>query len=305
MRRVDKNRNDPPEIFTREGVLLEWRTIATTQNKDLIRDAVYKGTYKDAGGRTRSAVRDKLNQYYHGKCAYCEQYCKAEIEHYRPKKGVTGEPAHPGYYWLCYEWSNLVPSCRYCNTEGGKGNQFPIAGNRVTAPAFLSDGAPDEALYSAHTAQLAGEKPLLLHPEIDDPEDCLGFDSSTGVVSMRGEDPGGRGAATIRICNLNRDDLTLSRLHSVFQPFKKHILTIFTLVADGLMPSSNLPAALGIVFRQLHDDAMNPEKEFTLLRKYIFSSTARFEAVFAPYIESEQQKELVILAFRRYKNAPL
>jgi uncharacterized protein (TIGR02646 family) len=117
---------------------------------DKIADKIYKGEYtKD--GKTRSAVREALALYYLGKCAYCENMeKKAEIEHYRPKKGVTGEAAHPGYFWVCYQWTNLVPSCRYCNTEGGKANQFPVQGARVSAFPKKADGKPDYARFSAY-----------------------------------------------------------------------------------------------------------------------------------------------------------
>ena len=80
---------------------------------------------------------------FYGKCAYCEapirDYQHGDVEHFRPKAGVTdengqpvclfdeqgqvqigadGEPVkHPGYYWLAYEWTNLLPTCVKCNQD--------------------------------------------------------------------------------------------------------------------------------------------------------------------------------------------
>ena len=86
---------------------------------------------------------------FHGKCAYCEQVVTGDqhgdVEHYRPKGAVTDAEnqtvyvvvdgqhrAHPGYYWLAYDWKNLLPACIRCNqlskSSGGeligKGNRF-------------------------------------------------------------------------------------------------------------------------------------------------------------------------------------
>jgi hypothetical protein len=42
---------------------------------------------------------------------------------------------HPGYYWLAYEWTNLLPSCYDCNSfrrhgtmkaGPGKNERFPV-----------------------------------------------------------------------------------------------------------------------------------------------------------------------------------
>ena len=78
---------------------------------------------------------------FHGKCVYCEtpmnDIFPGDVEHYRPKGKVTDEnydlvymqnddgsfvsdengenKPHPGYFWLAYEWTNLMPSCTYCN----------------------------------------------------------------------------------------------------------------------------------------------------------------------------------------------
>ena len=124
--------------FPVPGILVTQETtsalIAIVENadKEAIRDNIYKGKYRDpSSGKDRYEVRERLRDIYYNKCAYCEDIdAKPEVEHYRPKKKVSEDSSHPGYYWLCYEWTNLLPSCHYCNTESGKRNQFPKFGGR-------------------------------------------------------------------------------------------------------------------------------------------------------------------------------
>ncbi|WFU61273.1 hypothetical protein [Bradyrhizobium brasilense] len=139
-------------------------------------------------------VKKRLEDLFHGKCAYCESLyasqAPVDVEHYRPKGSVEGDPAHPGYWWLAAEWTNLLPSCLDCNRrrkqvvptisaglavlyEGmktGKQDSFPVLGRRATAE-------PDD---------LSSERPLLLDPTRDDPDKHLAFwlggDRGAGLV---------------------------------------------------------------------------------------------------------------------------
>jgi uncharacterized protein (TIGR02646 family) len=137
-------------------------------------------------------VKQRLEALFHGKCAYCESYfasqAPVDVEHYRPKGAVEGEPNHPGYWWLAMEWTNLLPSCLDCNrrrrqmapsgaisdlkllyaqTQSGKKDSFPIAGPRA----------------AADTADLELEKPLLLDPTRDNPADHLTYCFAEGAAS--------------------------------------------------------------------------------------------------------------------------
>lgn len=115
-----------------------------------------------------------LLKLFNDKCAYCESVISntqpGDVEHYRPKgrlRDLDGkivriildgnECDHPGYWWLCYEWMNLLPSCIDCNRRrrhgdeaqpAGKADLFPIAGKRAGRP----------------TDPLDDEQPLLLNP---------------------------------------------------------------------------------------------------------------------------------------------
>jgi len=138
-------------------------------------------------------VRIALSNLFHDKCAYCE--CKLErqdmnVEHYRPKGGVGEVECHPGYYWLAYDWGNLLPSCTLCNqkrreieslnvgrsfSRGGKGDSFPISDEEYRAFSACDD--------------LSIEDPILVNPTIDKPSQHITFDPSGEAIHIteRGE----------------------------------------------------------------------------------------------------------------------
>lgn len=107
----------------------------------------------------------KLSKEFKKKCWYCESEeirSDTPIDHFRPKKKVTEDDQHPGYWWLAYDWRNYRCACTYCNstrvvdgTSGGKQNQFPLFN-------------PSERAYDI-SDDLEKENPALLDPfDIDD-----------------------------------------------------------------------------------------------------------------------------------------
>lgn len=146
-------------------------------------------------------LKEYLLAYFHGKCAYCEVNITAgfwgDVEHYRPKKKVEEAPKHRGYYWLAYTPHNLMPSCQLCNQGKGKKNHFPLA---------------NEKLRARRPKDLAAERPLLLNPYTDDPSLHLSFEfdlSGQPTGYLQGKTP--KGTTSVRIYNLNREDLVLAR----------------------------------------------------------------------------------------------
>src|SRR4051794_33084035 len=61
------------------------------------------------------SFKPHLLQLFHGKCSYCESdfrsVDKGEVEHYRPKRRVSEDRTHPGYYWLAFDPSNFLLAC--------------------------------------------------------------------------------------------------------------------------------------------------------------------------------------------------
>lgn len=176
-------------------------------------------------GETPSADRDAIwgrlkrwlaEHAFANKCAYCEgdisAHAPQHAEHWRPKARVTmvgsddtearverdGKP-HPGYWWLAYDWQNIVPACDYCNTAGAKGTKFPIAGTYAFGP---EEGIDVHALDAI-------ERPLLLHPYGPlDPRDHIGF-WHDGTAYARDKSP--HGYWTIKTMGLNREALVNAR----------------------------------------------------------------------------------------------
>lgn len=144
-----------------------------------------------------------LIHVFNGTCAYCETNFTAsdygDAEHYRPKGEVDGDPGHPGYFWLAYDWQNIIPACTLCN-RAGKRTKFPTRNGHVVD-------------VNASTAQLdATEQPLLLHPYAaqgrEDPSDHLEFHPHGVIAPVPGSE---HGAATIEVCALDRRALEEKR----------------------------------------------------------------------------------------------
>src|SRR6516165_11718882 len=163
--------------------LLERAARATAE---MLRSSPRPEFQQDLWGRFRAA----LTELFSGKCAFCESLVDrvefGEIHHFRPKSSVQEDPKFPGYYWLAYEWNNLLLACGLCAMS--KRNHFPIQGARAQSP---SD-------------DLQAELPVLLNPcdEDDEPAAHLLF-ADDGYCSGVTE----RGNVTVQILNLNRPAL--------------------------------------------------------------------------------------------------
>jgi hypothetical protein len=160
-------------------------------------------------------VKDKLKIIYKCKCAFCESNTHVgahkDVEHYRPKTR---------YYWLGYEWSNLLLACQICNRDF-KSIHFPILVevNRITTHPLSKTGEFDREQCPITSDNLKKEVPLLLHPAIDNPQDHLRF-LANGMV----EGTTRKGIESIKVYGLRRDTLQKARENIVFQ-LRKDILS--------------------------------------------------------------------------------
>jgi hypothetical protein len=186
-----------------------------------------------------------LEVKFHGKCAYCETHLRGarqhpDAEHYRPKAGVTVTKLtgvsevprvvcpdgvtrdHIGYFWLAYDWHNLLPSCNLCNRAPGKAQQFPVQLHHAFLVVVPRRGPRSRTAQKTpwglgnfpSTKSLdAIEHPLLLHPYRDDPGEHLCF-GVQGIVGPRAK-PGGTksslGHESIRVFGLDDDALQKRR----------------------------------------------------------------------------------------------
>jgi hypothetical protein len=196
-----------------------------------------------------------LDHVFHGKCAYCETHLggarqPGDAEHFRPKGGVnyrqldagsaacipalaedeTVTPAttiqHPGYFWLAYNWKNLLPACNFCNRAAGKRNQFPIRRKRYAYLKRLTEDQVRELQSPPYPSRKWGgayylapedlndlESPLLLHPYFDtDINDHIGFDSRGQVYARKqGGERSPKGRQSIVVYDLANEDLRIRR----------------------------------------------------------------------------------------------
>ena len=135
---------------------------------------------------------------FHGTCAYCESPDgrtggAIKSAHYRPPGGVLradGTFDRRRYWWLAYEWENLLALCETCATL--KGNRFAILGAE----------APIESTGEALDAEI----PLLIDPRRDRSADHFVYQADGSVTSTTN-----RGQYTIELLALNRDWLVGAR----------------------------------------------------------------------------------------------
>jgi hypothetical protein len=114
----------------------------------------------EANQQRWTALRGAFEEASFEKCWYTE--CKSsgadnDMDHFRPKGKVREDKAHPGYYWLAFNWKNMRLSCQRANrprippggsVAGGKSTHFPLLATGVRAQA------PGDDLGLEHPALL-------------------------------------------------------------------------------------------------------------------------------------------------------
>lgn len=233
-----------------------------------------------------SEVRSALNSIYHSKCAFCETDTSPgapmQVEHYRPKAKVTGVRAHPGYYWLGYEWSNLLLACSSCNSR--KRNRFPITGIRAEI-APLAGASLDTARCRVDSAELLGEDPYLINPEVDaDPMRHFRFQAD-GTMQYRTIE----GKQSIEDYNLMRDPLVLERKEVVYDWVLNQIIRDFDNFNDSKCGQSELMYSLKMTILDLGLYSVDPKKQYTEFAKTCWK---KFNDFFIVLFQSQERKKL-------------
>jgi hypothetical protein len=154
-------------------------------------------------------TRKYLSALFHNKCAFCEQFGKLQVTHFRPvSEAAPAEHAatsHLYYSWLAGAWENLYLVCTACNSASGR--RFPVDGPRVSLPT--------NAMVKAYVKRDSGEWPyfpiqeksLLLDPCYDGKfYQHFRAEMSGALVPISK-----RGTATAEVFRLNRPDLVAAR----------------------------------------------------------------------------------------------
>lgn len=146
-------------------------------------------------------LRGLLSSIFKFRCCYCEIYADSSssgvVEHFRPRGSSPGRVGSTNYiYWhLHADWRNLYWACAACNRY--KADRFPLLNEPVEAGLSY-----DEIVRR--------ERPALLDPCADDPDDHLAFLQDGSVVGLSE-----RGNATIKLFDLNRRQLVTARAEQV------------------------------------------------------------------------------------------
>lgn len=313
MRQVIRNYANKPRVLTLQSTLDDWNNIARGSITKIKRN-IYSHPYYDAEGNTASKVIDHLNKWYLYKCAYCERIYKLDVEHYRPKgevrdlnnqivniSGPNGaNVAHPGYYWLCYEWSNLLPACISCNRDGGKVSKFPTIHTYISNPP-LNGNNLDYLRCQISNVYLTVEQPYLLNPEQDVLQNMFVFevDNEKSGIKIVGNDQANRGQATINICQMNRQEIRIDRLRSVVYPIKKSLISLLKQLSIGGKSIEQIRDEVNSLLQKLYDDAKDFELDHTYLRNYIMESENNFNGIVIPFMPKPLQKVL-LTAYNNY-----
>jgi uncharacterized protein (TIGR02646 family) len=295
---IHKNRNhlSPPETIKSEGFkqLIE-RLLKEKNEHDFEKHRTY----------IRRLSKD-LILLYNNKCGYCETRISTgsyiPMDHYRPKRKLKEDDSHPGYYWLGYEWTNLVPACPGCNNA--KSTHFPIdkynGGERVKKPP-MDRGCLDMAQCQVDSKIHMDEKPLLLHPEVDRPEEHLVF-SPDGKVEAKDESK--KGKNTILICKLNRTELMMARKGVIDRLFKA-VVTHLIKFCDSKdnresIKKETLLYALNNELIKIKR-AQEPHHPYSRLGWFLFE---KFETFFIQRLESEGMKKSALLLGKAFSMFP-
>ncbi len=151
---------------------------------------------------TDKTVKEYLYKSQYEKCCYCEQKRgkgEMDVEHFRPKAGVEENSKHTGYWWLAYEWDNLLTACKICNTK--KGVKFPLQEESKRA-------------FNKHD-DIKKEEPFLINPLTENPEDFIEYDipkNNTQPLMIKAVGKNKRGDKTVsELTGINSEVTLLAR----------------------------------------------------------------------------------------------
>ncbi len=253
-----------------------------------------KNNHKFASNYYREGSFEALKIIYNRKCAFCETDTSVgaslRVDHFRPKAFVKDENSHLGYYWLGYEWSNLILICEKCNRA--KSNKFPIApdGARVFEPILDENGRVSQQHQLMTSQHFLNEKALLLNPELDEVEKHF-------IINSKGEwKPLTKNAQeTELICKLNREELQYKRRTKIMRfvyALRKQLDRFFKEEIDEPHFKINLKD----IFEDLLEKTL-PQNTYSRTYWFMFN---KFDKVILPHIEGEKAKVCIQKAFHAY-----
>lgn len=273
--------------------------LLTKQCQELIQDAISnQGKHKFKSDYYSTGCKEELVSIYNNKCCFCESDASPsafwQVEHFRPKnKSPKKSPhgIHNGYYWLGYEWSNLLLICPKCNNK--KSSHFPLFNNTsriINHPVDQNQNLItliSDALYQ-------NEGNFLLNPEVDQVEDFFIFKPNGDIIGI---DQQGRGETSINLYNLRRDHLILAR-KKISDDYFDEIKTCLSDFLKGEIQEEFLIGLLNLKFRYLLVKSTNRKLEYSRVWHFMFDKFHMFAKYHLP---NQQDYDLVLARFNKFK----
>lgn len=212
-------------------------------------------------------VFEKLKSIYNNKCAFCEGELlnnPKHIEHYRPKNKDERRKkcnANTSYFWLVFSWDNLLLACGSCNSS--KGSCFDVQNKRADYKDVYKNislkNLQDRIKEIDET-----EEPLLVNPE---QEEQTFFDKYL-IFTLEGKilSTNNRLRYTIRICNLNRDELIKLRLIQISN-LRNRIRRRKTDYKLGIVNFREYARSIANLHKDLQEELLS-KPQFSALYKY-------------------------------------
>ncbi len=251
-----------------------------------------------------SSIKEDLKKLYHNKCAFCESKLNEipndsyqfTVEHFRPKKGTNS------YFWLGYEWSNLMPSCQKCNGKKDDNFRLPNKRKKQKLPLKTENGQKiiDLERCRADGEELLAENPFLLHPELENPMDFLAFDiNKLGYFIENIQNK--RAKYTIDLCQLNRSDLWEKRkkIYDNFLTELKDKLVELVEIYGADYTEKELKFGFHSIFKKMYFGAIEEQTEYCSFRLFLIEN---FEILFLEKIEADEMKDILSEAFVLFLN---
>ncbi len=140
-------------------------------------------------------IKEALKKAQNDKCCFCESKVShisyGDVEHFRPKvaykQNETDDYQYPGYFWLAYDWDNLMFSCQICNQRHKK-NLFPLK---------------NVSKRDVKNQNIKYEETLFIDPTKENPEQWISFDNA--FIKSRNNLE--KGETTITTLGLKRNEL--------------------------------------------------------------------------------------------------
>ncbi|MCC5946752.1 MAG: AAA family ATPase [Bernardetiaceae bacterium] len=265
--------------FARVPKILQSEKVRLQQQEFLALGSYIESPFVEASVLMHEEVKQALLEVYNHKCAYCE--CEVGtsdsplvVAHYRP-------PSH--YYWLCFEWTNLLLLCESCALY--RDRSFPIEDEQhriINAPNDEKDWKIDAPIMLA-------EHPLLLHPQLDVPERFFAFDKNANIYALH---KNLRAETTIELYHLNRGNAALERKERLASAKLEFVKRIDRFLDTNPKAMDNRPL-IEEAFQDLIEDLKcsgHQQQPYSLLGRHLCSN---FNYFFTDNAPNESHKTLL------------